>query len=326
MFRYPTGTKLTGIVFLHRVGDAVGTSLKSSTGTMEKLCEDSTLKNLVIMIHQWGKAISLAEALLQSELSEPDGFVQAVMQRGAKIYRCTDASEPDLGALRIILGGSSVVPEVQQEPIRKGSESELTAERPLEPSKEKPDLGERHNSDIRELGGSTQEAVDKEVDELRRELEEQKTRAQQEADMFKKLVARMESKEESTRREPYQKLEEQKRRAQEEADMFKKLVARMESKEESTRREHYQKLEEQKRRAQEEADAFKKHTTEMVSRKLEKQKRKAQEEADGLRKCIAELQSELEKDRHAYGKTSATYNFRPAPANSRVFLAGSLTA
>ena len=204
VFRYPTGAKLTGIVFVHLVGYAVGTSLQSSIGAMEELCGDLTLKNLVIMIHQKpGKVTDdAAEAQLQSELSNPDGSVQAAVRRGAKIYRCTDASKPDLGALRIILGRRSVIPEVQQEPINKGSESEQTAVQPVEPSK------------------------DKEVEELRRKLEEQKK-------LFKKRIAEMQSKEESTRkemvREHYQELEEQQRSAQQEADGLRKRIAELQS-------------------------------------------------------------------------------------------------
>ena len=197
---------------------------------MEELCGDSTLKNLVIMIHQWGEVTHKprAEARLQSDLSSRYGFVKAVVRRGAKIYRCTSGSEPDLGALRLILGGRSVVPEAQQ-PNNNGSESEQTAARPAEPSREEPEVGERHNGDIREREGSTQEAVDKEVEELRRELEQQKRKAQQEADALKKRIAEMQSKEESIRQEVSQELEEQKRKAQEEADGLRKCIAELQS-------------------------------------------------------------------------------------------------
>ena len=211
----------------------------SSTRAMEELCGDSTLKNLVIMIDQQDEFTRRADARLRSDLSNPHGFVQAVVRRGAKIYRCTGASEPDLGALRIILG-------------------------------------------------------DRSVEDLRRELEEQKRRAEQEADAFKTHIARMRS---------------------EEANARKEMI-----------REHHQKLEEQNRRAQEEAyDTFKKYTAEIVSREVEKQKQKAQEEADGLRKCIAELHSGIGDDRRGFGKTSATYNLRHLPANLRVFFVRSLT-
>ena len=135
---------------------------------MEELCEGSTLKNFVIMIHQWDKVTRQAEELLQSELSSPSGFVQEVVRRGAKIYRCTGTSEPDLGALRIILGGGSV-------------------------------------------------ALDKEVKDLRRELEEQKRRPQEEADVFKKRATEMQ------------------RQVQEEADELKKCISQLQSKLEEDR-------------------------------------------------------------------------------------------
>ena len=260
VFRYPTGTKLTGIVFVHDVGWTIGTSLESSTGTMEELCEGSTLKNLVIMVHQWDKVTRQAEELLQLELSSPSGFVQEVVRRGAKIYRCTGASEPDLGALRIILGGGSV-------------------------------------------------ALDKGVKELRRELEEQKRRAQEEADVLKKHATEMQRKAQGEA--------DVRQKAQEEADMFKKQAAEMQRK--------VQGEADMRRKAQEEADILKKQAAEMQRKAQEEAdglrkciaelQRKAQEEADGLRKCIAELQFMLEEDRHTSGKSSATYHFRHVPAH-----------
>ena len=189
--RYPAGTKLTGIIFLQKVEEFIGTALKSNLEELEELCEDLTLKNFVIMIHHWSGVTHEAEAALQSDLSDPNGFVQAVVRRGAKVYRCAGTSEPDLGALRIILGGRSVVPEVQQE-------------RPVEQNM---------------------------VEELRQELEEQKRRAQLEADVFEKRNAEMQSKEESTRKE----MEEQKRKAQEEADGLRKCITELQSKLEEDR-------------------------------------------------------------------------------------------
>ena len=127
------------------------------------------------MIHELDDVSDSSEALLQTQLSIPSGFPQQAVSRGAKIYRCTGTSEPDLAALRIILGGRSVIPEVEQEPINKGRKLEQTAVWPAEPSK------------------------DKEVEELRRELEEQKRKAQEEADGLRKCITEMQSKLEEDR-------------------------------------------------------------------------------------------------------------------------------
>ena len=159
---------------------------------MEELCEDFTLKNLVVMIHQWAEITRREEAELQSDLSSPYGPVQAVVQRGARIYRCTGTSKPDMGALRIILEG-------------------------------------------KKLWGRVKEAMDKKVEGLRQELEEQKRRAQKEADMFKERIAKMQSERESIRKEIFQELEEEKRRAREEADGLRKCIAELQFKPEENR-------------------------------------------------------------------------------------------
>ena len=235
VLRYPTGTKLAGIVYVQRFTLLTtapnGSTLSQTTEAFEGFREDRTLKNLVVMAHDWLTTSPEQEQELNSRLPRAFGIA---IERGAQVYRCTGASEPDLGALRIILGVRRVVPKVQQESIDGGSGSEQTAVA-AKLSKVTPEpLAERYNGDIKKLEKSTQDAVDKKVEELQRELEEQKRRAKQEADELKTRIAEMQSKEESVRmeivKERCQELEEQKRRVQEEADGLRKCIAEMQSK------------------------------------------------------------------------------------------------
>ena len=235
MLRYPTGTKLAGVVFVQPpTYDNIneGSSLCRSIKALKELCEDTTLKNVVIMVYRWKVKSPKAERNLKSQLS-PGGIFHPAIEQGAQVYHCTDVSNHDLGALRIILGGRQVIPKVQQEPINEGSGLEPIAPA-TELSKEIPKLAERQNSDVKKLEESIQEVMNKKVEELRRELEEQKRRAREEADMFKKQIAEMQSKEEIAReqmvREHRRELEEQERRAREEADGFRKRIAELQSK------------------------------------------------------------------------------------------------
>ena len=82
------------------------------------------------------------------------------------MYHCTGASKPDLGALRIILGDRRT---------------------------------ERDNSDTKNQEESIQEVMNKKVEELLRELEEQKSKAREEADGLRKRIAEMQSKLEEDR-------------------------------------------------------------------------------------------------------------------------------
>ena len=275
--RYPTGTKLTGIICVHKTSQPVydsnywGPWLRNNGEKLQDLLGDVTLKNVVFMTHNW-KGVSRAdEERPKQEFSSAKQY-RITRAEGAQVYHCTNTSELDLGALRLILGARPVVPKVQQEPINKGSESKQTAVT-AELSKEMPELAERHNSDTKKREESMQEAVDKRVKELGRELQAEKRRAREEADGLRKRIAKMQSKE-STQTEFCQELEEEKRRAQKEVDMFKKQIAEMQSKEKITQKE---------------------------------MERGAREEIDGLRNRIAEMQSKLEEDRHTSGKASATY-------------------
>ena len=211
VLRFPTGTKLAGVVFVQApIYDSSngGSSLSRSIKALKELCEDTTQKNVFIMILHWNQWISnpKAEWSLELNLSSRGSFHPAIKQ-GAQVYFCN--SNPDLGTLRIILQGRLV---------------------------------ERY----KKLEKSIQDAVDKKVEDLRRELEE------------------------SIRKESGQELEEEKRRARREADLLKKHIAEMQSKEEIARkeivREHRRELKEQERRAREKADGLRDRISEMQSK------------------------------------------------------------
>ena len=209
-FRYPAGTKLAGIVYAHRILYYYQNLLSGNIEILKELCGDATLRNVVIMIHEWEEVSPETEELLNASFSN-EGSFHAVIEHGAQVYRCTDASKPDVGALRFILGGTPVVPKVQQGPIDEGGGPE------------------------RVLKESEQEAVDKKVEELRRELEEQKRRAQLEADALKEQIAEMRHEKERIQQEMHkvkihcQELEEQTRRQSQEETNHRTFIAESQS-------------------------------------------------------------------------------------------------
>ena len=238
--RYPTGTKLAGIICVHQIFKLfkeTHTWNEWLNGNMEKLKEllgDVTLKNLVLMTRGWREIHPATREQVKRIFSTGGEEFQYRTARaeGAQVYHCDSASELDLGALRIILGARPVVPKVQQEPINKGSESEQTAV--AAELGEIPELARRHNSDTKKRGGGMQEAEDKRVEKLRREVEQERRRAREEADGLKKRIAEMQL-EERMRKETCQELEERERRAREEADGLRKRIAEMQSKLEEDR-------------------------------------------------------------------------------------------
>ena len=77
------------------------------------------------MTHRRDEDKPEAEQRLNSDLS-PGGCFHPAIEQGAQVYHCTNTSNTDLGALRIILRGRPVIPKV-------------------------PELAESHNSDIEKL-------------------------------------------------------------------------------------------------------------------------------------------------------------------------------
>ena len=222
VLRYPKGTKLAGAVFLQGSNNddtLHARSLFRNIEGLKVLCGDTTLKNVVIMAHYRDTDSSRQREMLDAGVSIHGRFAPVIHQ-GVQVHHRYKAS--DLGALRIILQGRPVIPKVQQETINEGSGPERIAPT-MELRNEIPKLAGRQDSDCKRLEESMQEAMDKKVEELRRELEEQKRRAREEADGLRKRIAEM-------GREHRQELEEQERRAREEADVLRNSIAEMQSK------------------------------------------------------------------------------------------------
>ena len=167
--RYPTGTKLAGVVFVQQLEtfatSACESAFRQSIEALKELRGDTTLKNVVIMIRHRDKVKPEVEQRLNSNLC-PWGCFHPAIEQGAQVYHCTGTSKPDLGALRLILGDRRT---------------------------------ERDNSDTKNQEDSMQEVMNKKVEELRRELEEQKGKAREEADGLRKRIAEMQSKLEEDR-------------------------------------------------------------------------------------------------------------------------------
>ena len=103
--RYPTGTKLAGIICVHQISQLAKVPdwewwFYNNTIRLKELCEDATLKNLILMTHDWKEVSPAVEERMKKDF--PRKYATAIKE-GAQVYHCTNGSELDLGALRIIL-------------------------------------------------------------------------------------------------------------------------------------------------------------------------------------------------------------------------------
>ena len=147
--------------------------------------------------------------------------------QGAQFYGCRSTTDSARGILQMALGNGPVAPETQHVPYDEGRGSGKTG-----------GLPERRDEEIKELKESMRKAMETEV----KELEEQKSRAEEEANHLRKRIAEMQREEERMRQgmnkveKRCQELEEQKGRAQGETDDLRTRIAEIQSKFEEDQR------------------------------------------------------------------------------------------
>ena len=194
VFRYPTGTKLAGIICVHKIFQLAGIHnwewwLAGNRSEARALCGDGTLKNLVIMTHDWKKFSPVDEDKMKQAFPKEYSYA---MEDGAQVYYCTNASELDLGALRAILGGRPVVPKVQQEEQNRRVQEEADGLRKYIAEMQSKEESRRKEMDV--FKKQIAEMQSKEI--ARREMER---RAREEVDGLRKRIAEMQSKLEEDR-------------------------------------------------------------------------------------------------------------------------------
>ena len=219
--RYSTDVKFAGIIYFPLV--AVGRV------------------RFVTPIYIFGELRSekaLEDVVFGRDAQQKQGFKakrpNPAIYQGAQFYDLEDKPESAQDILRMALKNRPVAPETQHESYDEGRESRRIGGFP-----------ERRDGETRELKESMGKRViekELEVKELRRELDEQKSRAQEEANDLRNHIAAMQREEVRVREEMHrvenrcQELEEQKGRAQGEMDDLRKRIAEIQSEFEEDRR------------------------------------------------------------------------------------------
>ena len=213
--RYPTGTKLAGILYVQTSSHTFSRSkrmLCESIEILKELCEDTTLKNVVVMTTSNRDETDLDKEHPRDALSHGGEAFYPAIERGARVF-------PDLGGLKFILRGRDI--NKLEESMQKAMDKKVgKIRRELEESMRKE---------------SVQKAIDKKVEELRQEMEESIRKESMQKGIDKKVEELRRELEESIRRESHREREEEKRRAREEADGFRKCIAELQSKLEEDR-------------------------------------------------------------------------------------------
>ena len=170
MVRYENGSKLSGIIYIHRISDERFTGMSVRNFRMfRQLCGDSTLKNVVILTNMWGKVKQDVGEARERELA--DVHFKAALDKGAQLVRHHDTIQSSHDIVRRIIKNDPTAFQIQRELVDERKDINQTAAGEAV-SEEFNRLIKQHEAEVQALRDELRHALESRNEETRMELEE----------------------------------------------------------------------------------------------------------------------------------------------------------
>lgn len=124
---YRSGTRLNGILYLHRITDRrmQGTALQNLT-MFRKICGEDCFKNVLLGTTCWDLVDPDIGAAREQELADNPEFWGDMVSRGSKILRVHPDRASNMEILRQMMGKASITLKVQEELVHQGRKIQQT--------------------------------------------------------------------------------------------------------------------------------------------------------------------------------------------------------
>ncbi|KAK3298657.1 P-loop containing nucleoside triphosphate hydrolase protein [Chaetomium fimeti] len=305
---FASGTKLNGIIFLHRISDPRMTrSARRNLLMFKKLCGANSYKSVVFATTMWSKVDPAEGTERERQLTEKSEFWGTMYRKGSRVFRYHNTIESAEEIINYILSlDKKIVLNIQDEIVNKKLEIEdtsaaveLNAEIIRERKKHQEELAmmkEQMEEAIEMRDMELQEIFQEEIGELQSKIEqgteEQRKLTQSLAEVQKRKETELEAFKQQIRRDQQELqrkiekgVEEQRKLTQSLAEVQKRKETELEAFKQQTRRDQqevhqrYQReLEEQRRLAKEQEALLKESYEAEVRRLAEEQKIRVREE------------------------------------------------
>ncbi|QYS94986.1 ANK_REP_REGION domain-containing protein [Trichoderma simmonsii] len=171
---FEQGTKLSGIIYLHRIIDVrmAGSTLRNLS-MFKKLCGEEAYSSVVLATSMWSQVDETTGAQRERELIETKKFWGYMHDKGSKIFRLNQTRESCLGIIKYILSlGSTTLLELQDEIVNQGRQIEDT-EAGVQLNEDIIHEREKHQAELVALKAQMQEEMAEHDAELQRALREE---------------------------------------------------------------------------------------------------------------------------------------------------------
>ncbi|CAE6510909.1 unnamed protein product [Rhizoctonia solani] len=237
---YQEGSKLTGIIYMHRITDIrVGGISRRTFNVFRKLCGKDSLSNVLLVTNMWSDPPTSEQVDRETELRTHVDFFQPAIEQGATMVRRPHKDKQSAhDIIRMLLQKDPVALQVQQELVDQGKVlADTGAAREVE--RELAIAAEKHKAEAAELKAKMEKELREKEERTKRELEQRQREA-------KAAEEKRQAELEAMRK----RHEEEQARQRKQAEQARAEQMAMEARQEALRRE----LEETRRRQEEEAE------------------------------------------------------------------------
>ena len=166
MIRYKKGSKLAGVIYVHRISDRRFSGITGRNFKIfRELCGEKSLKNVVLVTNMWGEVSQDVGEARERELAS--AFLKPALDKGAQMVRHHNTEQSAHDVIRRIINNHPVVLQIQREIVDEHKDVANTA------------AGEAVNTELTEETKRHEAALAAMREETMRALEEKHERAKQ---------------------------------------------------------------------------------------------------------------------------------------------------
>ena len=183
LIRYERGSKLSGVIYIHRISDKRFTGIAGRNFKMfRELCGDTTLQNVILVTNMWSEVSSEIGESRENELSSR--FFKPVIDKGAQMVRHHNTAQSAHDIIRLIMKNRPAALQIQRELVDEHKDIGDTAAGETI-NKELNEQMRRHQAEMKAVQQEMRQALKEKDEETRRELEEETRRLQEQMNRIK---------------------------------------------------------------------------------------------------------------------------------------------
>lgn len=182
--RYENGSKLSGVIYIHRISDKRFTGIDGRNFKMfRELCGIPTLKNVILMTNMWGEvAKNVGEA---REKGLATNFFKPILDKGAQLARHHNTAQSAHDIIRRIMKNNPIALQIQRELVDEHKDIVNTAAGEII-NRELNEQIRRHQAELKAVQDKMMKAIKEKDKETRQELEQETRKLQDQMNKVKK--------------------------------------------------------------------------------------------------------------------------------------------